>query len=131
MKNDVSKFAGLLKKPSHRQDRMGDMIREEVAHFFSQENKDPRIGFITITNVNISKDMQQAKVYYSVYGSEEEKKETQEALAENVGAVRKHLGQAIRARYTPRIEFFVDEGLDNSIRVQELLAEIENEKKHN
>jgi ribosome-binding factor A len=103
---------------------MADLIREEVASFILNGIKDPRIGFVTITMVKVTPDLQTARVYYSTYGSDKEKQETAEGLEESKGQVRSHLARRMSARYTPKIEFFVDEGLEHSYRVQELLGKV-------
>ncbi len=113
------------RKPrSHRPDRMADFVREEVAQFLLNGLKDPRIGFITVTNVKMTVDLKTARVYYSVFGSDKEKQETEEALSESLGKIRSHLSKKMHTRFSPRLEFFVDEGLENSYRVQELLGSI-------
>ena len=114
-------------RTSHRPERMADLIREEVAQFMMTGLKDPRVGFVTITQVKVTKDLRLARVYYSVFGSEKEKAETAEGLSESVGRVRSHLAKNVRARYVPHIEFFVDEGLERSLKIQTLLNEIKSQ----
>ena len=111
------------KKTSHRVERMEDLIRKEVAQYLLEGVKDPRIGFVTITRVEMTKDLENAKIYFSVYGSEKEKNETIEALEEDTKRVRHHLGTVLKIRHTPRVQFVVDEGLEASLRVNELLSQ--------
>ena len=115
--------------PSHRTARMADLIREEVASFLLNGVKNPRIGFLTVTQVKITDDLQLARIYYSAYGSEKEKQETAEGLQESAGRIRGHLAKNIKARYVPKVEFFIDEGLEHSYRVQELLCQVANQNK--
>jgi ribosome-binding factor A len=115
---------GGSRRPGRRPERMADLIREEVASFILNGVKDPRIGFVTITMVKVTPDLQTARIYYSAYGSDKEKKETAEGLEESKGQVRNHLARRMTARYTPKIEFFIDEGLEQSYRVQELLGKV-------
>jgi ribosome-binding factor A len=112
------------KRPSRRPLRMADLIREEIAGYLIKGNKDPRIGFVTITQVTMTPDLQNARVCYSAYGSEAEKKESGLGLKESAGKIRAHLARVCRVQFIPRIEFFVDEGLEKSYRVQELLGKI-------
>jgi len=101
---------------------MADLIREEVAQYLLDGIKDPRVGFVTVTRVKMTADLQIARVYYSAYGTEKEKAETALGLEESLGQIRSHLAKNIRARFTPRLEFFVDEGLENTYRISELLG---------
>lgn len=112
------------KRPSYRTDRMADLIREEVARFLINGIKDPRVGFVTVTRVTITPDLQVARVYYSAFGSDAEKKETELGLEESVGKVRSHLARTLKARYTPRVEFYRDEGLEHSYHINELLSKL-------
>ena len=110
-------------RPSHRPKRMADLIREAVASFLvSGGAKDPRIGFVTVTQVKITDDLQIARIYYSAYGSKVEQDETTRGLRESAGRVRSHLARTLSLRTVPRLEFFVDEGLEHSYRIQELLC---------
>jgi ribosome-binding factor A len=114
------------KRPSHRPNRMADLIRETVASFLVNGGaKDPRIGFVTITQVTMTADLQIARVYYSAYGSDREKKETVFGLSESAGRIRTHLARTLSLRAVPRLEFFIDEGLEHSYRIQELLCGLE------
>jgi ribosome-binding factor A len=118
-------------KPSHRPQRVADLIRESVASFIVAGGpKDPRIGFITITQVKMTADLQIARVYYSSYGSEAERRETTTGLKESAGRIRSHLAKTLSMRAVPRLEFFIDEGLEQSYRIQELLGNITQDSNH-
>src|ERR1700722_16511208 len=106
------------KRPSRRSERMGDLIREEIANYLIKGNKNPLIGFVTITSVKMTPDLQDAKVYYSAYGNEKEVTETREGLEESVKTIRTHLAKVLNLRFVPRLEFLVDEGLEHSLRIQ-------------
>jgi ribosome-binding factor A len=109
---------------SHRPQRMADLIRQEIATFLVNGVKNDRIGFVTVTHVEMTPDLQTARVYYTSYGSEKQKSESAVGLKESSARIRGHLGKTLRTRFTPRLEFFVDEGLEHSYKIQELLGSI-------
>jgi ribosome-binding factor A len=111
-------------KGSHRPSRMADMIRQEIATFLLDGVKNDRIGFVTITEVRMTADLQTARVYYTSYGTEEQKENSALGLAESNTKIRTHLGKTLRMRYTPRLEFFVDRGLEHSYKIQSLLGSV-------
>jgi ribosome-binding factor A len=81
-------------RPSHRPQRMADLIREEIATFLIKGIKNDRIGFVTITGVKMTPDLQTARVYYTAYGSEREKLNSSEGLQESSHQIRSHLGKS-------------------------------------
>lgn len=109
---------------SRRTERMGDLIKQEIAGYLIKGNKNPRIGFVTITSVTMTPDLQNARVYFSAMGSEKEKAETIEGLEESAKTIRHYLGRVLSVRFVPKIEFHVDEGLEHSLRVQTLLGQV-------
>lgn len=118
-----------MKTASHRPERMADLIRQEVAQFLLSDINDDRLGFVTITRVNVTADLQIARVYYTAFGTKQERADSGLALRDAAPRVRTHLAKNIRARYVPRVEFFIDEGLEESYRIQNLLSEISQKKK--
>lgn len=113
MKNRAQKVAGVFK--------------EEVSRIIREELHDPRIGFVTITAVELTDDLRYAKIYYSILGSEKEKKETAKALESGHGFIRKLIGQNIKLRYLPEIKFILDETAEYSINIQKILDKINQE----
>ena len=103
---------------------MADLIKEEIASFLIKGNKNPLIGFVTITGVKMTPDLQNAKVFYSAYGSDKEILGTREGLKESVGTIRSHLAKVLKLRFIPKIEFFVDEGLEHSMKIHTLLSSV-------
>ncbi len=112
----------------YRRLRLQDQIREEVSSIIQQEIKDPGIGFITVIDVKMTEDLKHAKVLYSVYGSEEEKKKTGEALTRARGYIKRLLGPRIQLRYTPDLTFVFDTEREKLERIDELLRKVELEK---
>lgn len=109
---------------SRRPERLAEVIKEEVSLMLQGELKDPRIGFATITGVEVSADLRHAKIYVSVYGSSEEQKATMEALHSAKGYVKSELGRRLRLRYAPEIVFKLDPSIERGARIMELLQEV-------
>lgn len=110
---------------TYRRIRLAEEIKKEVSDMLLHEIKDPRVGFVTITDVEVSPDLRTAKIYASVLGSAEEQKATMEALWRAQGFIRSELGKRIRLRHTPEITFRLDTSIARGARVMELLHEIE------
>ncbi len=106
-----------------RAERLGEALREEVAQLIAYELKDPRLGLVTVTRVEVSADLSHARVQVGVLGGEAERRQSLEALRGAAGFVRRALGQRLRIRQVPEIEFRYDKGLDATERVARLLAE--------
>lgn len=108
-----------------RPDRVAEAIREEVATMLAEGVKDPRVvGLVTVTGVDVTRDLRHAKVYVSILGSEQEKKETLEGLESLRGHLRSHLGKVLRLRVAPEIEFRLDESIARAARIETLLNQI-------
>jgi ribosome-binding factor A len=105
-----------------------DQLREEISSIIQQEIKDPGIGFITILDVRMTEDLKYAKVLYSVYGSEEEKVKTVEALRRAKGYIKHLLGARIKLRYMPELAFVLDTEQEKLARIDELLKHLGSEK---
>ncbi|HEY7063983.1 MAG TPA: 30S ribosome-binding factor RbfA [Chloroflexota bacterium] len=106
--------------------RLNDAIREELADLLRREMRDPRLGgLITITDVETSPDLALAHVYVSVLGSDEETKEALRALRHAAGYLKRELGDRLRLRRVPTLDFRLDPSLARGARVMELLREIE------
>ena len=104
--------------------RVGEEIKKEMSQLLQQEIKDPRIGFLTVTGVEITNDLSQAKVYLSVLGSAEQKEETFKAIAREEGLLRSGLGRRVRLRHTPELIFKTDASIAYGSRIEALLAQI-------
>ena len=107
-----------------RADRLAGEIRNEVARMVASDLKDPRLGFITVTRVDLTADLRYARVYVGVLG-EDEKGPTLAALRGAAGFVRREIGRRLRVRVAPEIDFRYDRGLDATDRVARALAEVE------
>lgn len=114
---------------SLRANRVGEQMKKELGEIISRKIKDPRIGFVTITDVEVSGDLQQAKVYISVLGDEEQRENTLKGLAKAKGFIRTEIGQRIRLRKTPEIIFEWDESIDYGNRIETLLHQLHTDDK--
>ena len=109
---------------SRRTERLGEEIREEMARMIGGQLKDPRIGFVTVTRVEIGTDLRNARIYVGVLGSEADREKTLTGLRQAAGFMRRSLGQRLRLRHTPELTFNYDEGLEAHDRMARLLAEV-------
>jgi len=109
---------------SRRTDRLGEQFRKEISQLLLTEIKDPRIGFVTLSRVQITEDLSQARVYASVMGSDSERESSLIGLNQSAGYIRKLMGKILHMRKIPRLEFVLDTNLDHSFRIQEVLAEL-------
>jgi ribosome-binding factor A len=104
--------------------RVGEQIKKELSVILQSELKDPRIGFITVTGVEVTNDLSQAKVYLSVLGNDEQKEETLKALAKANGFLRSELGRRVRLRHTPELVFKFDTSIEYGSRIEEMLRSL-------
>jgi ribosome-binding factor A len=112
-------------KNYNRSDRVGDLIRQEVANFILHgEIKDPRVGFVTITGVKMSRDMKNARVFFSMIGSPEEIAESEEGLNSASGFIRRFLARQLNLKRIPEIKFSFDDSLEYSSHIEEVLKDI-------
>jgi ribosome-binding factor A len=108
-----------------RAERVAEGIRTEVAMFLRDGAKDPRLrGMVTVTGVDVTRDLRHAKVYVSVLGSDKERADTFEGLASVAHHLRGTIGRALRLRAAPEIEFKVDESIAHAARIEALLAQV-------
>lgn len=113
-----------MRTRSHRPERVGELIRETVAEFLTTNVRDPRIGFVTVTGVNVSADLGHATVQVSVMGTEEEKDRSLEGLASAARFLRSRLARELRLRTSPEIHFQLDRGLEHSQRINQVLKDL-------
>ena len=109
---------------NRRQNRVGEAIKEELSRLLLREIKDPRIGFVTITRVKVSKDLRFVKVYFSVLGDKSVRADSLTGLNSARGFMRRELGRRLRLRYVPDIVFSFDSSLEHMSRLAELIHQI-------
>lgn len=107
-----------------RSDKVAEAVHEFISSLLIKGLKDPRIGFVTITGVKLTDDLHLATVYYSVIGTDDEKKSSEKALNSAKGFIRKEMGRSLRLRYVPDIIFKYDDTLDYAQRIECIIHEI-------
>jgi ribosome-binding factor A len=110
-----------------RLDRVNQLIKEEISTLLQRELKDPRLGFVTVTEVETTKDLRGAKVFVSVLGDESQWKASLTALASARGFVRNWLRQHLDLRVTPEIHFRPDRSMEHAARIQSILKNVQSE----
>jgi ribosome-binding factor A len=108
---------------AQRARKMADRIHEIVARRLERGIKDPRLGFVTITDVKVTGDLQHASIFYTVYGTDDERRDTGAALKSATGMLRSEVGKNITARLTPSLEFILDALPENAASIDRLLQE--------
>ena len=108
-----------------RLDRVNQLIKEEISTLLQRELKDPRLGFVTVTAVETSKDLRAAKVFVSVLGGEEQWAASLSALESARGFVRNWLRQHLDLRVTPELSFRADRSMEHAARIQHLLRQLD------
>ena len=109
---------------SHRPQRVADQIREEISVRLARDVHDPGIGFVTVTRVEVTTDLQVARVFYTTLGSDAERRQTAKALGRAATFLRQKVGQRLQLRRVPILEFTFDKSVENQERVERLLREI-------
>lgn len=112
-----------------RVEKVQELMKQEASNIILRELKDPRIGFVTVTQAEVTGDLREAKIYVSLMGSDKEIKNCWEGLMSSLGYIRRELGHRIRLRFTPQISFVLDKSLDYSEYIQKLLQGIKTEEK--
>ena len=118
---------GISDAMQYRSNRLAHQLRDEISSIISREIKDPRVGFATITEVRVSPDLKYAKIFFSVLGPQEKKKDTLEALNHASGFVRRQLGSRLRLRQVPEIQFTFDETIEYGAKMDAILDEVGHE----
>lgn len=107
-----------------RQEKIAEAIRQEASVIIHDKLKDPRLGFVTITSVEITHDLRFAKIFFSVLGNDLAYKKTKAALNSSIGYVRKLIAQRLSLRFAPEIAFYDDRSTEYSVRIEEVLNEL-------
>lgn len=113
---------------SNRATRVGDQIRVEIADLLARDVHDPGIGFLTVTHVKVTPDLQQARVYYTTLGDEKARRESSRALERAAPFLRRQLGRRLRLRRIPELQFFFDESVERQDRIEQILQDLSTER---
>lgn len=111
----------------HRQEKLGELIAAELSELLRTRVKDPRVGFASITHVEVSGDLRHAKVFVSVMGSPEEREATMQGLKNATGFLRHELATRLVIRFMPEISFKLDKSIEEGSRILELIHKVEQE----
>jgi ribosome-binding factor A len=114
---------------TRRADRVAEAIREEVATFLREGAKDPRlVGMVTVTAVDVPRDLRTARIFVSILGSETERASTMDALESMTGHLRSRLAKSLRLRVAPEVSFKIDESVARAARIESLLQQVKDQK---
>lgn len=108
----------------HRQERLSELIKSEFGQMLQRDIKDPRIGFVSITDVELSGDYSHVKIFVSILGDNEAKRLTMEGLESAKGFIRTELGKRIRLRHTPEVHLIADNSIEHGAKIFQLLEEV-------
>ena len=108
-----------------RPDRVGDLIREELCGLLTRSVKDPGVGFVTITRVQVTPDLQHARVYFTVLGDETQRRESTQALTRAASFLRREIGRRVSLKRSPALTFMFDESIAHQHRIEQLLEELQ------
>lgn len=112
----------------YRQEKLGELIAEELSDLLRTRMKDPRVGFASITHVEVSGDLRHAKIFVSVLGSEEEQAATIQALKHATGFLRHELASRLVLRYMPALVFKLDTSIEKGTRILQIIRELEQDQ---
>jgi ribosome-binding factor A len=108
-----------------RSERVGELLTEVIAEVLREDIRDPRVTAVTITAAKVTKDLRQARIYFTILGGASENKDSVLAgLKSALGFIRARLGKQLKLRFVPAIEFFYDESVDEAERIEKLLREV-------
>lgn len=113
-----------MKRPSHRPERVSELIRQAVGAFLTGDVRDPRIGFVTVIGVEVSPDLSHANVRVSVMGPDEEKARSLEGLTSAARYLRAQLAKELPLRTSPELHFHLDRGIEHAQRIDRVLKEL-------
>ena len=111
-----------------RPERVGEQIRQELSLALTRDVHDPGIGFVTLTRVAVSPDLQLARVYYTQIGSDQQRRDTSRALERARPFLRRRLGSRIRLRRVPDLQFQFDESVEHQDRIEKILLDLQRER---
>jgi ribosome-binding factor A len=113
---------------TRRQKQVAELLHQEISQLIQYRTQDPRLGFVTVTDVEISPDLRQARVYVTVLGNDVDAQSTLEGLASASGYFRRELGQSLALRYVPQLSFQLDTSLEYGMHIDKILDSIKQEQ---
>ena len=116
---------------SRRTDRVAALIQTVIGELLQKKLKDPRLGFVTITGVDITPDLKLARVFYTVLGKENQKDHTQQALENAAGFFQREIAEELKLRFTPKLSFHFDVAFEEGMKIERILGELHREEQEN
>ena len=110
-----------------RTQRIGDLIKREIGDIIERGLKDPRIGFVTVTAVEISADLRHARIFFSVYGDEHVREKSRKGLESARFYIQGEIGRRLRLKYTPELSFQLDQSIAQGLRITKLIEKLQEE----
>jgi ribosome-binding factor A len=115
----------------YRLGRINEEIKKEISNIIQYDINDPRLtAMVSVTRVEVTNDLRYAKAFISIFGTDEEKKESIEALKNSVGFIRREVGHRVKLRYTPEIIIEVDKSIEHGMHINEILSDLKEQDKH-
>ena len=114
-----------------RSERVEGQLKREISKILQEDLKDPRIGFVTITRINLTLDLRYARVYFSVMGDDKVKEESLKGIKSAIGFIRKLIAERMKLRYVPELYFKLDNSIEYSINLEKTFERIKNERRDN
>lgn len=112
-----------------RTERVSSLLQMELSRLILERVKDPRLGFVTVTHVKITADLKSAVVFLSVLGDKKKKEESFKVLQRAAGFLQREVGLVLKLRYTPKIQFELDDSLDKDFEIGQVIRKIEDREK--
>ncbi|MFO7636430.1 MAG: 30S ribosome-binding factor RbfA [Clostridia bacterium] len=114
---------------SKRNSRIGEELKREISNIFLYDIKDPRLqGMVSVLNVTVTNDLSYAKIFISIMGGDEEKKESMKAIKSSLGFIRKEIAGRLNLRHVPELRFVYDDSIDKSFQINSILESLKNGK---
>jgi ribosome-binding factor A len=114
-----------------RPERVGEEIRQELARLLARDVQDPGIGFVTITRVKVSPDLQVARAFYTLIGDDKARRETERALGRATPFLRRQIGSRLRLKNVPELTFMYDKSIEQQDRIEQIIQDIHAERAEN
>ena len=112
-----------------RSDRVEGQLKKEISKILQEDTKDPRIGFVTITRIDLTKNLRYARIYFSILGDDDAKEESLKGIKSSIGYIRKLIAERMNLRYVPELYFKLDNSIEYSINLEKTFERIKHEHK--
>ena len=114
-----------------RSERVEGQLKKEISRILLEDLKDPRIGFVTITRIDLTKNLRYARIYFSILGDDDAKEESLAGIKSSIGYIRKLIAERMNLRYVPELYFKLDNSIEYSINLEKTFERIKHEHKDN